>query len=243
MKKILLTIVLLILPTLVFAKNDLVNVYVFETKEECAYCKEQIKYLKSLDSYNQKFNIIIKYTFDDDKEWRLSDDFSLGVKVANAFKDNGFDNTNYLAVPFVVISDIYAATYSKDLEKVIDEAYDKGDKDIVSCIQENKDNCLGNYNAQEAENKANEEINKRIKNQIEVCLRSKEGNCDKLYEGTKYQEIFGGLYDEVYEELKDELDTTKIDVSPSVIIIIIVGALVITAITIGAYKIITKEDN
>ena len=115
MKKVFLSIIaiIFILPIMVKAQEK-VKVYIFEAGG-CPYCEAQIEYLEGLDSYNKKFEIVKKEA----------------------------EDATYQATPFVVISDIYAAAaYNTSLESVIDEAYEKGDKDIVKCYEEGNTNCL-----------------------------------------------------------------------------------------------------
>ena len=145
MKKLFLSIImlLLMLPIIVKAEdNNLVKVYVFEAGG-CPYCEAQIDYLKKLESYNKKFEIIEKEAYVDHVDWKKGKDFDLSKTVSEAFKKVGFDDAEYRATPFVVISDKYAkAAYTKDLESVIDEVYNEGDKDIVGCYEKGNTNCL-----------------------------------------------------------------------------------------------------
>ena len=143
MKKVLLTILALFcfIP-FVSAKKEPVKVYIFEAGG-CPYCEAEIEYLKGLSSYNKKFVIVQKEAYVDHIDWAQGKDFELAQKVADAFKAAGFQDATYQATPFVVISDLYAAAaYSTELESVIEEAYEKGDKDIVTCIEKGKTNCL-----------------------------------------------------------------------------------------------------
>ena len=143
MKRIFLTIITLIclLPLTTFAKNK-VKVYVFEAGG-CPYCEQEIEYLESLDSYNEKFTIVKKELYVDHVDWEEGADYTLGYKVANAFNEVGFEEATYQATPFIVISDLYAAAgKNTELESVINEAYEEGDKDIVSCIEKGNDDCL-----------------------------------------------------------------------------------------------------
>ncbi len=122
----------------VFAKEK-VKVYIFEAGG-CPYCEAQVEYLKKLDSYDDKFEIVMKELYVDHVDWEQGKDYELGVKVANAFKAKGFEQASYQGTPFVVISNIYAAaSYSESLESVINKAYEDGDKDIVGCFAEGKD--------------------------------------------------------------------------------------------------------
>ena len=119
-----------------------VKVYIFEAGG-CPYCEMQDEYLKGLSSYNKKFEIIKKELYVDHVNWEKGKDYDLGVKVAKAFKKAGFEDASYQGTPFVVISDLYAAaSYSTTLEDIIDEAYEKGDKNIVSCYEKGNANCL-----------------------------------------------------------------------------------------------------
>lgn len=144
MKKILVTIlaVILCMPILSAAKKEPVKVYIFEAGG-CPYCEAEVEYLESLSSYKTKFVIVKKEAYVDHVDWAQGEDYELAEKVANAFKAAGFEDATHQATPFVVISDLYAAaSYNTSLESVIEEAYEKGDKDIVSCIAEGKTNCL-----------------------------------------------------------------------------------------------------
>ena len=156
MKKILFSLMLLfVFPAVVFAKDEkLVKVYVYEAGG-CPYCEAQIEYLKGLKSYNKKFTIVQKELYVDHIEWKPGKDYETGVKVANTFKAAGFKEADYHGTPFVVISDLYAATsYSTELSSIIDDAYEKGDKDIVSCIESGKDECIKGVTAKDVEEAA-----------------------------------------------------------------------------------------
>ena len=122
--------------------KEKVKVYIFEAGG-CPYCKLQEDYLKGLDSYNKKFEIVNKELYIDHIDWQKGKDYELGVKVANEFKKNGFSDASYQGTPFVVIGDLYAASsYSTTLEDVINEAYENDSKDIVNCYEKGNTNCL-----------------------------------------------------------------------------------------------------
>lgn len=122
--------------------KEKVKVYIFEAGG-CPYCEAEIEYLEKLDSYGEKFEIVRKELYVDHIDWEQGRDYELGKNVAEAFQQAGFDDASYMGTPFVVISDIYATSaYSESLESVIDEAYVKGDKDVVSCIERGRSNCL-----------------------------------------------------------------------------------------------------
>ena len=143
MKKLFLSLIitLLILPIMVSA-NELVKVYIFEAGG-CPYCEAEIEYLEGLDSYNKKFEIVKKEAYVDHIDWEEGKDFKLSKTVAEAFKKAGFEDAEYRATPFVVISDKYAAAaYNKDLEDIINGVYEEGDKDIVGCYEEGNNDCL-----------------------------------------------------------------------------------------------------
>ena len=119
-----------------------VKVYIFEAGW-CPYCEAEMEYLKSLESYGEKFEIIQKELYIDHVDWEQGKDYELGVKVATAFQDKGIKDASYQGTPFVVISDLYAASaYSTSLETYINQAYDEGDKDVVGCFEKGGENCL-----------------------------------------------------------------------------------------------------
>ena len=146
MKKKLLSVLftlLLLIPLGINAEEkEKVKVYIFEAGG-CPYCEAEVEYLKGLEGYNKTFTIEIKELYIDHVDWKPGKDYDLGVKVANGFLNAGFTDASYQGTPFVVISDLYAASaYSTSLESVINEAYEKGDKDIVSCYADGKEDCL-----------------------------------------------------------------------------------------------------
>ena len=119
-----------------------VKVYMFEAGG-CPACNSQEEYLKGLDSYGKKFELIKEELYVDHVDWELGRDYDLGVKVATGFKEAGFDDATYEATPFVVVSDVYAASgYNMSLETVINEVYEKGDKDVVGCYAKGETDCL-----------------------------------------------------------------------------------------------------
>ncbi len=122
--------------------KDLVKVYMFEAGG-CPYCEDEMAYLQSLSSYNVKFEIVTKELYVDHVDWAHGKDYDLGVEVAKAFNNAGFADADSRGTPMVIISDLYAATaYNDDLEQYIDQAYEEGDKDIVSCIEAGNSDCL-----------------------------------------------------------------------------------------------------
>lgn len=146
MKKKLLSVLftlLLLIPLGINAEEkEKVKVYIFEAGG-CPYCEAEVEYLKGLEGYNKTFTIEIKELYIDHVDWKPGKDYDLGVKVANGFLNAGFTDASYQGTPFVVISDLYAASaYSTSLESIINEAYEKGDKDIVSCYADGKEDCL-----------------------------------------------------------------------------------------------------
>ena len=150
MKKRILVIIIAILAFIPFvsAKDKKVKVYMFEAGG-CPYCEAQEEYLKGLDGYDKKFELIKKELYVDHVEWKEGKDYELGVKVATSFQEAGFENASYEGTPFVVISDLYAtAGYSESLEDIINEAYEKGDKDIVGCYADGKNDCLNHIKKQ-----------------------------------------------------------------------------------------------
>ena len=122
--------------------KEKVKVYIFEAGG-CPYCEAQVEYLEGLSSYGEKFVIVRKELYVDHIDWERGKDYELGRTVANAFYAAGFNEASYNGTPFVVISDIYAvAGYSTNLETVIEEAYNRGDKDVVGCYEKGNSDCL-----------------------------------------------------------------------------------------------------
>ena len=142
MKKLLMFIFSVLLMINVVNAEEKVKVYMFEAGG-CPYCEAQEEYLKKLDGYGTKFELIKKELYVDHVDWAEGKDFELGKKVAEVFQNAGFEDASYMGTPFVVISDLYAsASYNTSLESVIDAAYKEGDKDAVSCINEGKTDCV-----------------------------------------------------------------------------------------------------
>ncbi len=147
MKKvsIFLLTLLALLPWHVKAETEVkepVKVYMFEAGG-CPYCEQEKEYLQGLESYNEKFVIVEKEAFIDHVNFDPGVDYDLAQQVANTFKKAGFKDADGRGTPFVIISDLYAATmYNSDLEKYINQAYEEGDKDVVSCIEEGRDDCI-----------------------------------------------------------------------------------------------------
>lgn len=141
---ILLTAVMIVIPIGVKRVNaaEKVKVYVFEAGG-CGWCAKQIEYLEGLESYGETFEVIRKELYVDNVSWEPGEDYYLGSDLADAFSAIGFENASISGTPFVVISDLYAsASYSEDLESIIEEAYEEGDKDVVGCFERGENNCL-----------------------------------------------------------------------------------------------------
>ena len=116
--------------------NEKVKVYMFEAGG-CPYCEKQFDYLTKLNGYGTKFEVIRKELYVDHINWVIGKDYDLGEATATEFFKKGFTEASANGTPFVVISDLYAATgYSEELESVIDVAYKEGDRDIVGCLAE-----------------------------------------------------------------------------------------------------------
>lgn len=146
-KGLLLTILVAVMIVMPFGManvraNEKVKVYIFEAGG-CPYCEAQIEYLKGLSSYGEKFEIVQKELYIDHIDWEEGKDYNLGVEVAKQFLAEGFEDASYQGTPFVVISNIYAAAaYSENLETYINQAYEEGDKDVVSCIANGGSSCV-----------------------------------------------------------------------------------------------------
>lgn len=212
-KKLLLVAVLsfALFTTNVFAK-DKVKVYVFEAGG-CPYCEAEIEYLKKLDSYKEKFEIVQKELYVDHIEWKEGKDYDLGVKVAEAFLNKGYQNASYQGTPFVVIGNRYAAAaYSESLESVINEAYENEDKDIVKCFIDDDDNCSDKI----AEYKA------------ETTTQSPSGDPEPTQEPTE-------------DKKKDEKDSNSIT-AVIVLIVIVAAVLVLLLLARGKNKNVDETE-
>ena len=122
--------------------EEKVKVYMFEAGG-CPYCEAEEEYLKGLEGYGKTFELIKKELYVDHVEWKQGKDYKLGKAVAEAFNEAGFEDASYEGTPFVVISDLYAAaSYSTDLEEIINLAYEEGDNDAVTCIKNNGTDCI-----------------------------------------------------------------------------------------------------
>lgn len=114
--------------------SNKVKVYVF-VKDGCGFCEAQEQYLDELSKTNDKFQTVILRAYD--SNWQPVEYYNLANEVSDYFVDKGFTNAKFSGTPLVVISDIYAAaSYSNELEDIINEAYEKGDVDMVGQIAE-----------------------------------------------------------------------------------------------------------
>ena len=142
MKKIIFALIAMfcILPFTVNAA-DKVKVYIF-SKDGCSYCEKQISYLKGLEGYNKTFEIVDVQIYD--SNWKQTSNYELAKKVISGLQAAGVsaDELNLNGTPSVIISNIYAKTaYSANLEDVIKQAAEKGDKDLVGCYKAGKSDC------------------------------------------------------------------------------------------------------
>lgn len=154
MKKLIVFLISLVLIPLTVKADDKVKVYIFEAGG-CPYCEDEKTYLRSLDSYNDLFTIEVKELYVDHVDWVQGEDYELGMKVAKAFQNAGYPDSIYKGTPYVVISDLYASSgYNPSLESVIKEAYENGDKDVVSCIANGNEGCLPEKVQKKASKKA-----------------------------------------------------------------------------------------
>ena len=132
------------------AKKTKVKVYVFGA-EGCPFCDSQIDYLSHLDGLDKKFEIVKKELYIDHIDWIPGADYNLAHKVEDLYKDNNYQynekgenqNVDITGTPYVVISNIYAGTgYNKNLESVINIAYNRGHVDVVDCLSKGGTNCF-----------------------------------------------------------------------------------------------------
>lgn len=138
--------------------KEKVKVYVFEAGG-CPFCELQVEYLEGLNSYGEKFDVIRKELYVDHIDWEIGKDFEIGSKVVELFNHSGFEYVTVYGTPLVIISDIYASNgYNTELESFINEAYEEGDRDIVSCVLNSGDNCLPRIIGENKEEQKEDEI-------------------------------------------------------------------------------------
>lgn len=148
-KYLLLSLMLILLPLGVNAESETedvkepVKVYMFEAGG-CPWCEQQQNYFESLDGYGEKFVVIHEEMYIDHIDYEPGADYDLGNNVSKAFQNAKISNTEaFGGTPYVVISDVYAMSgFNESLETVIDQVYENGDKDVVGCIAEGRDDCL-----------------------------------------------------------------------------------------------------
>lgn len=142
MKKVLILLVLLLMLPFSVRAEEKVKVYVFEAGG-CPYCEAEKEYLKT---FGDKIEVISYELYVDHVDWEPGKDYKLGVDVADAFNDAGFEDASYYSTPFVVISDLYAASgYNTELEKYIEAAIEEGDMDAVECIASGETGCVRDH--------------------------------------------------------------------------------------------------
>ena len=151
MKKILLGIIalLLVIPMSVNANAEQakVKVYMFYAGG-CPACEAAEEYLQGLEGYNKTFELVKKEAYIDHIEWKQGKDFDLSQKASDLFESLGYgeyETRGYhlnQSTPFIVISGTYAAAgYNTDLEKIINQVAEAGDKDVIGCLADGKKDC------------------------------------------------------------------------------------------------------
>ena len=153
---IIITLLMLFIPTLVSAKE--INVYVFYG-QGCPHCADLEKYLDELsqdDNYKDKFNVV-KY-----ETWFEPDNKTLMNKVSD------YLNANATGVPFYIIGDFYKVGFPNPAsteEKVI-EAVNQRKEEIKSNIDKS-------YEAANSETPTYEDIVAEIANGTITVTTSK----------------------------------------------------------------------
>lgn len=118
-----------------------VKVYVFEAVG-CPACDAQKEYLTNLSKTNDKFELVVKELYKDNREWKPSTHYELGVNVVNAFLEKGYKDAKYTATPFVVVGTKYAAAqFNSNMESIINTAYEEQQEDVVACFEKGQSNC------------------------------------------------------------------------------------------------------
>ena len=153
---IIITLLMLFIPTLVSANE--INVYVFYG-QGCPHCEDLEKYLDELsqdDNYKDKFNVV-KY-----ETWYEPDNKTLMNKVSD------YLNANATGVPFYIIGDFYKVGFPNPAsteEKVI-EAVNQRKEEIKSNIDKS-------YEAANSETPTYEDIVAEIANGTITVTTSK----------------------------------------------------------------------
>ncbi len=166
-KLILIFIFMLLIPFTVNAKDNLVKVYVFGMTNDTS-TTDGINELKKLPSYNKKFKIIFKETYIKPSDtyigdWPKGKDYDLVEKIQNVFIKAGQikkDEYNFYQAPLFFISDNFYMNSIENVSNAIDIAYKNGDKDIVGCVIDGKEDCTKLIS--EKENKNNNYFKKFI---------------------------------------------------------------------------------
>lgn len=81
-KLFIIIMLMLFIPFLSAKAKEKVKVYMFEAGG-CPYCEEQENYLKGLDSYDQKFELIKKELYVDHVNWEAGKDFEIRNESCN----------------------------------------------------------------------------------------------------------------------------------------------------------------
>lgn len=137
-KKILLIIILLVVPTMVYATDkEEVNVYIFRG-EGCPRCEEALTYFASLENKHGE-----KFELKEYEVWYNKSNSNLMNKVANVLKENPD------GVPYIVIGNTTFEGYSNSLDdeivKAILDEYDSNDRYDVMVELESLDiNIMSN---------------------------------------------------------------------------------------------------
>ena len=159
---IIITLLMLFIPTLVSAKE--INVYVFYG-QGCPHCADLEKYLDELsqdDNYKDKFNVV-KY-----ETWYEPDNKTLMNKVSD------YLNANATGVPFYIIGEFYKVGFPNPAsteEKVI-EAVNQRKEEIKSNIDKS-------YEAANSETPTYEDIVAEIANGTITVTTSKTTTSEK----------------------------------------------------------------
>ena len=127
----------------VIRDKDLPTVYVFSAGG-CPFCEEEMKYLRGLKYYNERFLVKEKELYVDHIKWEKGKDYELGYEVADLFKTKFGDDAKLRGTPYVVIGNVYAASgLNEDLETIIKDTYDsKYYIDVVDCVKNKGTDCL-----------------------------------------------------------------------------------------------------
>ena len=129
-KSLLITLaVIVLMPMMVFAENEKINVYIFKGAE-CGYCASALEFFNGLDEEYKSYFNLVEY-----EVWHDENNAAKMNQVADYF------NETVKGVPYIIIGDKtfqgFTESYKEDIKSTIKTAYlneDNSYQDVVSSI-------------------------------------------------------------------------------------------------------------